>query len=593
LKDGAMQKGNIFEHVLDQVNLVDLISGYIPVERAGRNYKALCPFHSEKTASFIISEEKQLYHCFGCGAAGNAINFVMQYENLDYLDAVELIADRYNIDISEFSSSNSQKKTVDYKLFYAVLRDAANYYYKNLRTAPQAMAYLEKRGLNYDIIRTFGIGFSNDKWTDLINRLGKKYSVATLEQVGLAIENKEKNSHYDRFRNRIMFPIVNPRGKVIGFGGRVMDDSLPKYLNSPETDVFNKSQTLYGLHLAKDHLHEKKQLIICEGYMDVIALHAAGFQNAVATLGTAMTVEHARLMKRYSEEIVVCYDSDLAGQKAALKSIDVLEGVVEKVRVVVLGEGLDPDEYIKKYGPEAFKEKVDDAVTGTAFKIRHLRQGFNLNSEQEKVTFLSKASEIISQVKNGFEKNLYIDELSESLGVNRGLIANEVYKGSKGNHLSFHSQKKSRNIPIVENDRRALLEEQLIVYLTHAYSKLTDMQKTVIGAFEFSESRQDIFSYLMTYFEGNDRFSMQHVIEEADLDVSSALEQILEKHTDEESDIDVDLVLNNILLMKLDDALDALRKELKTTDDVPKIEREIQHKLLLKKELTLKMRHGK
>lgn len=587
--------GNIFDYILDHVNIVDVISGYITVERSGRNYKALCPFHNEKTASFIISEEKQLFHCFGCGAAGNAIGFITQYENLDSIDAVEFLADKYNVDISQFARGG-QKNTSQLTRYYDILRDAAVFYYKNLRSHPEALKYLENRGLHLDVIKQFGIGFSSDAWADLLKSLSQKYSQKDLESVGLIIPNKDHSSYYDRFRNRVIFPIINPKGKVIGFGGRVMDQSLPKYLNSPETEVFNKSQTLYGLNLAKNNLADKKQLIIAEGYMDVIALHTYGFTNAVATLGTALTTEHARLMRRYADEVIICYDSDFAGQKATLRSLDVLEGIIEKVRIIVLGENLDPDEFLKKYGTDKFKEKIDTAITATEYRLNHLMQGYNLNNDQEKIEFLSKAVVVIGKLANAFEKNLYIDNLSSQLNVSRELIAQEVYKDNYNANIQYGFRGKAvtqEPITKLTNDKKAYLEKQLITYFVNRYDELSEIQKKLISSFKFTEDLQNIVDTIITYFERNEQFSLQNIIENADIDVSTGLIDLMNNQLESFEHYDIELILNNLIALTLDEEINALKSRLKESEDPTSIQQLIQQKIIEKQAITLKIRNHK
>jgi DNA primase len=594
-----MQKkyeGNIFDYIIDNVNIVDIISSYVQVDKSGKNYKALCPFHNEKTASFIISEDKQLFHCFGCGVAGNAINFIMNYENLDYIDAVEFLAERYNIDISQFSSGSDRKNTGNLNRYYDILKDAAIFYYKNLRLHKEALQYLEKRGIQYDHIKQFGLGFSSDSWAELIKSMGSKYTTEELEKVGLIIPNKDNTSFYDRFRGRIMFPIINPKGRVIGFGGRVMDDSLPKYLNSPETEIFNKSKTLYGLNLAKNHQNSKKELIVAEGYMDVIALHLYGFTNAVATLGTALTADHARLMRRYADEIIICYDSDFAGQKAALRSLDILQGIIDKVRIVVLGENMDPDDFLKKYGVEAFQEKLDTAVSGTEFRINNLKQGYNLKDEQSKVEFLSKAVVIISQVSNTFEKNLYVEKLGEMLDVNTEMIAREVFKDhyNSRDHYGFHNkEKKNQAIPKIASDKKRYLENQLIAYFIHKYESISPDQKNLIRHFKFSNEMQEVFDYIFDYFNHHESFSKQHIIEDADLSISTKVLDVLQLHLEDIDEIDLDLVIHNIIVMTLDEEIDALKLTLKNSSTLGELQREIHQKMLMKQELTMKMRQHK
>ncbi|MDN5300252.1 MAG: primase [Clostridiales bacterium] len=558
--------GNIFEYILDQVNIVDVLSHYIHLERAGRNHKALCPFHNEKTASFIISEEKQLFHCFGCGVAGNAINFIMQYENLDYIDAVELLADRYHIDISAFKKGD-KKNTGNLTGLYDILRDAAIYYYKNLRTAQSALSYLDRRGIGFDVIKQFGLGYANDAWQDVTNMLVGKYGADTLEKAGLATRGKDQKRLYDRFRNRIIFPIINPKGKVVGFGGRVMDDSLPKYLNSPETDVFNKSQTLYGLNLAKNNLADKKRLIITEGYMDVIAMHMNGFNQAVATLGTALTKEHGRLMKRYAEEIIICYDSDFAGQKATLRSLDVLEGIIDKIKVIKLGENLDPDEYIKKYGIERMQAKLDQAMSSTEYRLENLKQDYNLGDETQKIEYISKAVNILKGVSNEFEKNLYIEHLSRDLNINAELIAREAYQEQYDERIRYGftgSQKKASNQP---KDRKTVLEQQMLTYYIKNIGELLAEQRQLIEMFQYSGSIQPLMDYLSSYFKTHEVFSRQDIIENADIEIARQLIELLDLSEQAPEHIDIEHIMNLVLLMNLDEKIEKLNADMAQNPD--------------------------
>lgn len=589
-------EGNIFDYILDNVNIIDVISSYITVERSGKNYKALCPFHNEKTASFIISEDKQLFHCFGCGAAGNAIGFITQYENLDSIDAVEFLADKYHIDLSQFSKGADQKNTSQHAKYYDILRDAAVFYYKNLRVHPEAMTYLEKRGIHIDVVKQFGLGFSSDAWAELLKSLSQKYATKDLESVGLIIANKDNTNFYDRFRNRIIFPIINPKGKVIGFGGRVMDDSLPKYLNSPETEVFNKSKTLYGLNLAKSKLSDKKQLIIAEGYMDVIALHTYGFTNAVATLGTALTADHGRLMRRYADEVIICYDSDFAGQKATLRSLDVLRGLIDKVKIIVLGENLDPDEYLKKYGAEKFKEKIETAITATEYRINHLMQAYNLNNDQEKIEFLSKAVIIIGELSNAFEKNLFIDNLSNQLQVSRELIAQEVFKENynANSQYGFHTKTKQQESGVkLSSDRKRYLERQLVTYYIHKFDTLDETQKMLISQFNYTPELQEIIDYIISYYNQYQAFNMQHIIENADLSISTGLVEIIHGHLDHIADIDIDHVIYNLMLLNIDGEIETLKLLLKDSVEKSEIQHQIKNKIIEKQAITLKIKNQK
>lgn len=585
------QEGNIFEFINDQVNIVDVISHYVPLSKAGKNYKALCPFHNEKSPSFIVSEEKQLYHCFGCGAAGNSVGFIMQYENLDAIDAVEFLANRYRIDIEPYKKNPANKNARKQEQLYDILRDAAIYFYKNLRTSTPALSYLESRGIDYEVIKTYGLGYSSDAWAELIKQLTQKYTLKALEDAGLVIHNTDKDSYYDRFRNRIMFPIINPQGKVIGFGGRVMDQSLPKYLNSPETDVFNKSKTLYGLNIAKNVKSDKRQLIITEGYMDVIALHKAGFKNAVATLGTALTTEHARLMKRYTDEVILCYDSDFAGQNATVKGLDVLEGIIEKVRVIQLGEGLDPDDFVKRHGSERFKEKLDTAISSTEFRINHLKSGYNLNEDDSKVAFLSRVSPIIQKLDNAFEKDFYIEKLGKMLGVNTDLIAREVYKENydANGRYGFHNKaQQSVVIPKIASDKRLYIEEQILAYYVTHFNEEGHVLDGLLNGLSFSDVIFPIAIAIKKHLNDNGLFDKNRFIEETDIQLSRQLMEILEKHA-EASSLDIELLIHNLKIMVLEAEIEKLKVMLKDAEDISTVQREIHQKILEKQKLTMKM----
>lgn len=585
-------EGNIFEFINEQVNIVDVIAHYVPLEKAGKNFKALCPFHSEKSPSFIVSEDKQLFHCFGCGAAGNSLGFIMQYENLDAIDAVEFLANRYRIDIEPYKKNTSNKNTRNQELIYDILRDAAIYFYKNLRSSQTALSYFENRGIDYDVIKTFGLGFSSDAWSELIRHLSSKYSLSSLEGAGLVIHNSEKKSYYDRFRNRVMFPIINPQGKVIGFGGRVMDQSLPKYLNSPETEVFSKSKTLYGLNLAKNVKAEKRQLIITEGYMDVISLHMAGFKNAVATLGTALTVEHARLMKRYTDEVILCYDSDFAGQNATLKGLDVIEGIIDQVKVIQLGEGLDPDDFIKRHGAVAFKEKINDAMSSTDFRINHIKSGYNLNEDEAKIAFLSKVAPIISKLNNAFEKDLYIEKLGKMIGVNTDLIAREVYKENYSAREQYGFHKKNQQtvaIPKISSDKRQYIEEQILTYYVFHFNQEGHNIDLLLKDVAFSEKLDPLSEAIKWHISKHGMFDKTIFIEETDINLSQQLVELVAKHGDSSSLDEIELLIHNLKIMVLEAEIEKLKLMLKNAEDIGSIQKEIHQKILAKQNLTMKM----
>lgn len=537
---------NLSDIILENVDIVSVISQYVQLKQMGKNHKGLCPFHSEKTPSFIVSEDKQLFHCFGCGAAGNAIQFIMRIENLDFLDAVDALADQYNIPIEQYKYSNSGKNSVnstsrDEKAYLMdVMRTSAMYYYKNLGQDSSGMSYLTNRGLNHKIIKQFGLGLAKDEWDGLINSFSQKETKA-LEQVGLIIRRKDQSGYYDRFRNRIIFPIIDVRGKVIGFGGRVMDDSLPKYLNSPETVLFNKSKTLYGLNLAKNHIeHSDDTIIVTEGYMDVIALHNAGIQNAVATLGTALTREHGKLLDRYSKTVVICYDSDEAGIKATLRSIEVLKGIKAKVRVLQLGEGLDPDEFIKKYGKTKFLVELSSAKSGTVYSLEALSKGYDFTNEDEQVDFIKKAVEIFDDLSDNIKVEYFIRTLSNFPQLNENYIRSIVGQ-FQNKEVKIYQRQDVAASRIKKRQPIDILEERLMFL---AFKSKDNCQR-IIEKFSVEGFTNEIIKTYLRFFvkayETRDMIEVSNFADVLEVDQLLLLEKLINRgipSTNEMSEID-------------------------------------------------------
>ena len=340
----------ILEKIKSQNDIVDVISERVRLRKAGRNFTGLCPFHNEKTPSFSVSQEKQIYKCFGCGEAGNVISFVMKDKNLPFVEAVKYLANRANIPL-EMHNGEKSKSAKKKDLLYRVNVEAAKFFFSNLMNNQNAKEYFLNRGIKEETIKKFGLGFANDSWNSLMFYLRKKgINDVLLEEAGLISVNKEKGRKYDRFRNRVMFPVFDYQGKVIGFGGRVLDDSKPKYLNSPETLVFQKGTNLYGLNFALKHNMSERYFVIVEGYMDLISLHQYGITNVVASLGTALTINQARLLKRYADKVIISYDADMAGQMATLRGLEILRTAGFDVRVLNIPQGKDPDEYVRSNG---------------------------------------------------------------------------------------------------------------------------------------------------------------------------------------------------------------------------------------------------
>jgi DNA primase len=419
------------DEVVSRNDIVDVVSEYITLKPSGRGYFGLCPFHSEKTASFHVSPERQLYHCFGCGEGGNVVSFIMAIERMEFAEAMKHLAERVGIPLPEMSDQAVyQQKQDEKQLIAEINRECAKFYYQMLigTEGKQALDYLRSRGLSMDIIRSFGLGFAPDSWEaarDYLNKLG--YTDQQLINAGIVVESAEKGRIYDRFRNRVMFPIINTRGMVLGFGGRVMDDSMPKYLNSSDSPVFNKSFNLFGLNLAAK-VRPLEYLIIVEGYMDVIALHQYGFPQAVASLGTSLTPEQAKLMRRYASEIYVAYDGDEAGQKAAMRALDILKQAGCRVRVMQFPNNLDPDDILKEYGPEYFRKLMDKSLSLLNFKLSVLRQKYDLNTTEGKVGFATDAAHVLADVDNHIERDACIRELESLLGIRARAIYDQIAK---------------------------------------------------------------------------------------------------------------------------------------------------------------------
>ena len=408
----------VVEEVRMKNDIVDVISGYVKLQKKGSNYFGLCPFHNEKSPSFSVSPSKQMYYCFGCGAGGNVITFVMEYENYSFMEALQMLADRAGVALPKQEYSKEAKEDADLRTaLLEINRMAANYYYFQL-TNPQGEVgyrYLRDRQLTDDTIRHFGLGFANKTSDDLYRYLrAKGYDDKILKETGL-VTIEERGAH-DKFWNRVMFPIMDVNNRVIGFGGRVMGAGEPKYLNSPETKLFDKSRNLYGLNYAR--LSREKYILICEGYMDVIAMHQAGFTNAVASLGTAFTTQHAALLKRYTDKVVLTYDSDGAGTKAALRAIPILRDVGMSIRVLNMQPHKDPDEFIKNMGAEAFRERIEQARNSFLFEIDVLKRNYEMDDPEQKTGFYNQVAKKLCEFPEALERENYLEAVSREFFIN-------------------------------------------------------------------------------------------------------------------------------------------------------------------------------
>lgn len=424
---------NFIDEVIERNDIVEVISAYTQLKRVGSRYQALCPLHNDrKTPSFSVSPDKQLFHCFGCGAGGNVIHFIQRRENLDFMDALKLLADRAHLQMPDTRSPNDKAKQArlqDKKQRMYQMNSAAGKYFFKTLTSPQGSAaqeYLKKRELTPATVKRFGLGYADGEWTSLLDYLDSLgFSAQEAEEAGLAVR-RENGTYYDKFRDRLMFPIIDLRGNVIGFGGRILveSDNAPKYLNSPETLVFQKSENLYGMNFAKND--NSGYLLLMEGYMDVIALHQSGITNAAASLGTAFTPQQARIVKRYAGKAVLCYDSDEAGQKATLRAGDILTNAEVKTKVLTLTDGKDPDEFIKAKGPDMFRVLIHNAEALIEYKIRRIKEKYNLESDEDKISFIEEAAGVFAEMKNPVEQEVYIKKIARESDVSPDAILTEV-----------------------------------------------------------------------------------------------------------------------------------------------------------------------
>lgn len=425
----------LIEEIRNRSDIVEAVSKYVNLKKAGSNYKGLCPFHHEKTPSFIVSEEKQLYHCFGCGEGGDIINFIMKMENLDFIDAVTTLGEKAGIRIEEASSKEEKKEFENRNRIYEMNREAALFFYSNLiKKENKGLEYLKERKVDLSTIKKFGLGYAENQWEALNNYLLKKgYTQEMILSAGLVLKRNQKDGCYDRFRNRIIFPIINTTGKVIGFGGRALGDEQPKYLNSPETSVFNKGRNLYGLNTAKKVLGKEKRMIVVEGYMDVISLSQRGISNVVASLGTALTKEQAALLKRYTDEVYIAYDGDSAGQAAALRGLEVLGEAGCDVKVVIFTQGKDPDEIITKKGKKVFLDELEGALSLIDYKITLVKKENDLTTIEGRIKFVKAIAEIIKQLKSPVEVDAYIKKISIEAQISEDAIKTEIYGNNRYN----------------------------------------------------------------------------------------------------------------------------------------------------------------
>lgn len=463
---------SFIDDLVARSDIVDVVSDYVKLTPKGGSYWGLCPFHGEKTPSFHVRADQQNYHCFGCGKGGGVISFVMEVENLPYLDALRLLAKRAGV---EFPEQNMDQRSRRKRARLLELnKEAARFFHSQLHgpAGRQGLEYLQRRGLSRGIMTRFGLGFAPDNWDSLIRAMAQKgYEKGDLLEAGLAVSS-QKGRIYDRFRGRVMFPIIDLRGDVIGFGGRVMGDGAPKYLNSPDSPVFNKSRNLFALNLAKNT--KLGRIVLTEGYMDTISLYQAGFDCAVASLGTSLTADHAKLLSRFTKEVVICYDADSAGIQAANRAIPLLEKTGLKVRVVRVHGAKDPDEFLKKFGPDAFAKLLDQSENYVNYNLRQLQEKYDLTDPIQRAEFARAGAEVISQLESPVEREVHAGQLAQTTGVGKDALLQEIQRCRRKRFYQAKKKQERRDLTPVnqiqpksrqmryDNPRSARAEEGIL-----------------------------------------------------------------------------------------------------------------------------------
>ena len=562
---------DIIEEIKSRCDIASVISSYINIKPSGSNYKGLCPFHGEKTPSFYINSSKQIYKCFGCGEGGDVINFIMRIENLEFMDAVKLLGNICGIEINTNIDEYTKERMKESKKFQDIHVQAARFYFSNLiKSKNPGYEYLRKRGLDDKIIKKFGLGYSLNSWDSLINYLiSIGYKKEDLIKSGLVAYKSETKKIYDKFRNRVMFPIFDYRGNVIGFGARVLDDSSPKYLNSPDTLIFNKRQNLYGLNFARKEIKDRS-IILVEGYMDLISLYQYGIKNVVATLGTALTDGQGSLIKRYADTAIISYDSDEAGIKASIRAIEILTKLDINVKVLNLKECKDPDEFIRKYGVLQFENEIKNSTHYIRYKIDNLKRNFNIQKDEDRVKFAKEASKIIKGIKSPVEVDYYTKYLSEQIDISIESIKKEVYgkyykesrnKNNKNNKYIYNKEEKIIEKPKAIEKGKFLVEENLIKIMLES-KKYRELILLKINEEDFLEKdSKEIVTWLIKNKDLDkitiDKIKSLNICEE----YIKGLESISLDNLDLNNTKNIDDIIKNIKKNSINEKINRLLKE--------------------------------
>ncbi len=499
---------NLISDVLDRCNIVELISSYIPLKRAGRNFRANCPFHAEKTPSFIVSADKQIFHCFGCGQGGNAITFVMQYEKVGFREALEVVAQRCGIPLPEPELTPSQKGREDYKkILHGLYEQAASFYHTRLFQAPDAKNarnYLSARGISKETAQRFRLGYAPEEWDSLIAYFkSQKISLAALDKSGLVVA-KENGGYYDRYRNRIMFPIADVKGRVIAFGGRVLDDSLPKYINSPETAVYIKGKNLFGLDVSKEYIRQADQVVVVEGYLDMIVPFEAGVKNIVASLGTALTEDQIRLIKRFTNRVVLLYDPDAAGEMATLRALELLIKEDMDIRIAGLPKGKDPDAFVRHNGGDALKETIDKALPIFDYKLNLLLAKYDAKSTHGKDKIVREILPTIQHFKHHTTRAEYVKRTAASVGVDEKALLQDLKNMAETVRPAAAPDSDALAFSALEHQRLTEIPvtERMLVKLMLEEMHLIDHLRQLIEPSDFvSDKLRKIAAFIFDFFD--------------------------------------------------------------------------------------------
>ncbi|MBR0457504.1 MAG: DNA primase [Firmicutes bacterium] len=526
---------NNVDEIKSRCNIVDVIGRVVTLKKAGSSYKGLCPFHNEKTPSFSVDETRQSYKCFGCGEGGDVISFVQKYYSLDFMEAMELLAKEYGIELKKNDQSSAHSKE-----YYEINRLAARFFYRALREHNNpGYTYMRRRGISDETLNTFGIGYADEKWTSLTDHLvNQGIDPVRLVEVGLSSEKDGR--YYDKFRGRVIFPIINTGGKVIGFGGRIIADGEPKYLNSKESSVFQKKNNLYALNVTKDYVKKEDRIILVEGYMDVISLYQAGIRNVSASLGTALTENQARLIKRYTSEVILSYDADAAGQKAALRGLDILYGEDLRAKVLVVTDGKDPDEFIKAKGRDAYLKLADEALPFGDFKLKKAAERYDITDNQQKLRYIRDAIRILKGMKP-VEADMYLGRLSEETGISEEAIRREYESGKDNQNQSAFAAIIGREQSAEDEISEAEQELLKLMLIDSDFVKLPEDIREDVFRDRISSS---IYAAIKAVDKGERPLDMGRITDQIDIECSQLLNTITSKVIpgDREKDIYEDCI---------------------------------------------------